>query len=227
MKRLAAPLLIGLIGAAILVALGVWQMQRLAWKEAILNDIESTIAGDPVPLPASYDPGTDRYQPVELEGSIGEGELHVLVSQKQKGAGYRIIAPFTTDDGRTILIDRGFVPNEAKDATRRIGETAIRANLHAPEERSGFTPENEVDRNIWFARDVGAMADALGAEPILAIVREEMPPAPGIDPLPVSSEGIPNDHLQYAITWFSLAAVWLGMTVIWVRRRSFAQEVRT
>ena len=188
---------------------------------------ESTISGAPAPLPGSYDPATDRYQPVALEGAIGSGELHVLVSQKRQGAGYRIIAPFTTAQGRTILIDRGFVPNDAKEASRRIGETAIRANLHAPEERSGFTPDNETGRNIWFARDVGAMAEALGTEPILAIVREETPPAPGIDPLPVSSEGIPNDHLQYAITWFSLAAVWLGMTLVWVRRRSFVQEVRT
>ncbi len=223
-KRLVAPLLIGLAGAAILVALGLWQVQRLDWKRGILTEIETEISADPQPLPADPDPAEHRYLPVTLEGSIGPKELHVLVSQKVVGAGYRVIAPFTTEDGRRILVDRGFVPDDAKDEARRIGETALKANLHWPDERNSFTPANERERNIWFARDVAEMAEVLDTEPLLAVVRAETPAAPGIGPLPVSTSGIPNDHLQYAITWFSLAAVWLGMTLVWIRRRSFAPE---
>ncbi|ETX30971.1 SURF1 family protein [Roseivivax isoporae] len=228
MKRLAAPLLIGLVGAAILVALGIWQVQRLEWKRGILTEIETTITADPVPLPApgAADPEADRYLPVAARGTIAPGELHVLVSRKQQGAGYRIIAPFETEDGRRVLLDRGFVPTEAKAAPRRIGATRITGNLHWPEERGGFTPENDLSDNIWFARDVAAMAEALGTEPLLVVVRTETPQAPGLVPLPVSAVGIPNDHLQYAITWFSLALIWLGMAAIWIRRGHFAKETR-
>ncbi|WP_149754049.1 SURF1 family protein [Roseivivax sediminis] len=221
MKRLAAPLLIGLVGAAILVALGTWQVQRLTWKQGILHQIDSTISADPVPLPASPTEAAHEYRPVALSGSIGPGELHVLVSRKRLGAGYRIVAPFTTEDGRRLLLDRGFVPNDAKDAPRRIGETSVRANLLWPDERGGFTPENDEGGNTWFSRDLGAMSEALGTEPLLAVVRQETPAAPGVEPLPVSTQGIPNNHLQYAITWFALAVVWILMTLVWIRRRAW------
>ena len=216
--RLIAPLLFGLIGCAILISLGTWQVQRLAWKEGILAEIEARIGGDPAPLPRVISPAEQRYQPVALDGTIGQGELHVLVSTKSQGAGYRIIAPFTTEDGRRLLLDRGYVPSAAKDAARRTGAAAITGNLHWPDDRTSSTPANDTDGNIWFARDIGAMADALETEPLLVIARTEAPPAPTIQPLPVSITGIPNDHLQYAITWFSLAAIWAAMTVFYIAR---------
>ncbi len=226
--RLIIPLLFGLIGCAILISLGTWQVQRLAWKEGILAEIEARIDGAPEPLPTVIAPSDQRYQPVALSGTIGDGEVHVLVSTKAQGAGYRIIAPFTTEDGRTILLDRGYVPNEAKGAARRTGATTITGNLHWPDDRTSSTPENDRDGNIWFARDIGAMAEVLQTEPLLVIAKGETPPAPTIQPLPVSITGIPNDHLQYAITWFSLAAIWAGMTVFYiVRTRPSAKGTAT
>ncbi|SIS98070.1 surfeit locus 1 family protein [Roseivivax lentus] len=216
--RFIAPLLFGLIGCAILISLGTWQVQRLAWKEGILAEIEARIDGAPQPLPTEVSPSAQRYQPVELGGAIGDGEVHVLVSTKSQGAGYRIIAPFTTEDGRTILLDRGYVPNEAKSAERRTGPATITGNLHWPDDRTSSTPANDEAGNTWFARDIGPMAEALQTEPLLVIARAEDPPAPGIQPLPVSITGIPNDHLQYAITWFSLAAIWAAMTVFYIAR---------
>ncbi|NVK59690.1 MAG: SURF1 family protein, partial [Rhodobacteraceae bacterium] len=68
------------------------------------------------------------------------------------------------------------------------------------------------------ARDIGAMAETLGTEPLLVIARSVAPGDPNIDPLPVDTGGIPNDHLQYAITWFSLAVVWLIMTAYYIAR---------
>ena len=223
-KRLLAPLIFGLAGCAILIALGVWQVQRLAWKEGILAEIEAKIDGAPEPLPDVISPSEQRYQPVALSGEIGAGELHVLVSVKQRGAGYRIIAPFTTDAGRQIMLDRGYVENEAKMSERRIGETEVTGNLHWPDDRTSSTPQNDVEGNTWFARDIGPMAEALGTEPLLVIARSETPPAPGITPLPVSTEGIPNNHLQYAITWFSLAAIWAVMTGLYIRRSRAAEK---
>ena len=219
MQRILAPLLIGLIGAAILVSLGVWQLQRLDWKRGILSEIETTIAGDPQPLPQMVSPSEQRYQPVALEGRIGQEALFVLVSIKRQGAGWRVISPFTTEDGRRILLDRGFTPADRKSAPPRSESVTVAGNLHWPDDRNASTPENDPGGNTWFARDIAQMAETLDTEPLLVIARTISPPDPGLTPLPVSTEGIPNDHLQYAITWFSLATVWLIMSGVWILRR--------
>lgn len=224
MSRIAMPLLTGLIGTAILVGLGTWQMQRLEWKQGILTQIESRIGGDPAPLPATGDPERDRYQPVMLNGTIDTDELYVLVSQKQVGAGYRVISPFVTDDGRRILLDRGFIPVADRDLTREGGEKEITGNLHWPDDRTSATPENDIAGNIWFARDIDAMSEVLDTEPLLVIARNMSPADPGVTPLPVDTSGIPNDHLQYAITWYSLAVVWLIGTIALVMRLRQTKE---
>ena len=108
-----APILIGVAGVAVLVSLGVWQMQRLAWKEGVLADIAARIIADPVDVPATPDPEVDRYLPVIAQGVITDAAIRVLVSTREDGAGYRIISPFEMGD-RTLLIDRGFIPAEAK-----------------------------------------------------------------------------------------------------------------
>lgn len=221
MGRVVGVWLLGLGGVAILLTLGIWQMQRLAWKEAILADIDARIAADPVALPVTPDPERDRYLPVMLEGRIDPTFVRVLVSQKGIGAGYRIIAALETGAGRRVLIDRGVIPvGDAMPATPADNLRVI-GNLHWPDERDGFTPENDLAGNMWFARDVAALAAHLGAEPVLVIAREITPPEAAITPLPVGVGNIPNDHLSYAITWFSLAIVWLGMTVflLWRIRR--------
>jgi surfeit locus 1 family protein len=108
LARYLVPLIFGLAGIAVLVSLGVWQVQRLAWKEGVLADIEARIAAEPVALPDSLDPEADRYLPVEVSGTVGDEALRVLVSQKTVGAGYRVISALDMD-GRRILLDRGFI----------------------------------------------------------------------------------------------------------------------
>ena len=219
MRRTLFLLIVGLGGAAILIWLGVWQIQRLAWKEAIIADINTRIAAAPVDLPASVNRDLDAYLPVTVSGTFEQGEVHVLVSQKDVGAGYRIITPFVLEDGRRIMVDRGFAVASAKDAARSDGPATITGNLQWPQETDSFTPEADLKGNIWFARDVPAMARTLGTQPVLLVTRSSTPPAAGISPLPVDTARIPNDHLQYAITWFSLAAIWLGMSLFFLRRR--------
>ena len=219
MRRSLFFIIVGLGGAAILVALGVWQVQRLAWKEAIIADINNRIAAAPVALPADPDPAADAYLPVTVSGEIGAQALHVLVSQKQKGAGYRVIAPMALESGRRVLIDLGFTATSNKDAIAPAGTATLTGNLQWPQEVDSFTPEADMDRNIWFARDVELMAETLDTEPLLIVMREGTGPDPKITPLPVDTARIPNDHLQYAITWFSLAAIWLAMIVLFLRRR--------
>ena len=221
MARLLFILIFGGTGIAILVSLGTWQMERLAWKEAILADIETRIAADPVDLPASPDPQADRYLPVRTSGVIGDRALRVLVSQKQIGAGYRVISALETD-GRRILLDRGFVRVSEDIPTPPEGAVTITGNLHWPDDRNDSTPENDVADNTWFARDLDQMAQELDTEPLLMVARETSFSDAPVTPLPVDTAGIPNDHLEYAMTWFSLAAIWAAMAgyFLWRTRKT-------
>lgn len=224
LRRYAAPLFIGIAGIAILLWLGTWQIQRLDWKRGILNEIETTIAGDPQPLPRLIDPEAQRYLPVVLTGVLEAETLAVLVSIKHRGAGWRLISAFRTEDGRRLLVDRGFVPVEEKDAPRYSGPAEIAGNLHWPDDRTSSTPTNDPAQNNWYARDLGQMAEALQTEPLLVTTRRMSPADGDVTPLPVSTDGIPNDHLQYALTWYSLAAIWMIMTGLWVGRRLTGRE---
>lgn len=218
MIRLIFPVLLGLVGCAILLALGLWQVQRLDWKAAVLARIETTIAADPVPVPALPDADADRFLPVTLGGALGGEELLVLTSVKDRGAGYRVISVLTSGD-RRLLVDLGYIPLEARTASRMLPALVVTGNLNWPDEVDGWTPPPE--GNLWFARDAAAMAQVLQAEPFLIVARGLSPAGSGsglgVTPLPIDSSAIPNDHLNYAITWFMLAFFWALMSgyLIW------------
>lgn len=216
-----APLVIGLGGVGVLLALGFWQVERLAWKEGLIAEVETRLAADPVALPADPDPDRDALLRVQVRGTLGTDELHAIDSIKRLGPGYRVIVPMEiTGQGapRRIMVDLGFVAEAQKDpATRPSGAAAgaVTGLLHWPEERDSFTPDPDTGRNIWFARDVPAMATALGTDPVL--ITAETHPL-GDTPLPrPPSVDLPNRHLEYALTWFGLAAVWLVMAFFWAR----------
>lgn len=211
-------LTIGLGGAAILLALGIWQVQRLAWKEGVIAEIDSRIADDPVALPADPDPERDAYLPVVITGMLTGDTLRVLVSQKEVGAGYRLITAMDSDAGR-VLIDRGFVAVDDKGIATPDVSITVQGNLQWPQETDSYTPEADRDNNIWFARDVPLMAEALETRPILIVANAVSQDDPVVTPLPVDTSRIPNDHLQYAITWFSLAAIWVAMSIYFITRR--------
>ncbi|HEU0221544.1 MAG TPA: SURF1 family protein [Paracoccaceae bacterium] len=218
LRRLLFLLVIGVAGVATLLALGFWQVRRLHWKEGVLAEIAARV-DDPLPsLPEAPEEARDEYRLVEVRGRVGAEEFHVLTSRKPEGPGFRVIAALTLEGGRRVLIDRGFVPEAAKGAPRQGGEVALAANLLWPDDATAYTPAPDVDRNIWFAREAGRMAEALGTEPVLLVARS--PTGEGISPMPVTID-IANDHQEYAITWFGLAAVWGAMTAYfaWSRRR--------
>ncbi|KIC17807.1 SURF1 family protein [Leisingera sp. ANG-Vp] len=219
MRRVIFLLIISGAGLAVLTGLGTWQLQRKAWKENILATIDARIAEAPsASLPAQFDPEADKYLPVRLEGEIGSEELHVLTSVKDIGPGYRVISPFTLADGRKVLIDRGFVPVKEKQAARLAGPAGIDGNIHWPQETDSYTPDPDLAGNIWYARDTGKMAAQLGTEAVMIVLRANPEGEAGLLPVPVNTASIPNNHLQYAITWFSLAAIWAAMTVYFLRR---------
>lgn len=219
MKRIIFFVVFGLGGAAILISLGVWQMQRLSWKQGIISQIEGRIVQSPVALPDNPDPVADKYLSVTVEGFMQPDALRVLVSQKTVGAGYRLISPLTLE-GRVVMVDRGFisVKDPLPEPSLLQVQTVITGNLHWPQETDGFTPAPDMEKNIWFARDVELMAQTLKTDPIMIILRETSAVNDGVTPLPVDTSRIPNDHLQYAITWFLLAAIWAAMTTYFLMR---------
>jgi surfeit locus 1 family protein len=218
LRRLFWPLFFGILGTVVLVSLGTWQLQRLTWKEGVIAEINARIASDPVALPEPIDLERDKYLPVAVSGTITEDEIHLLASTRDAGAVYRLVSAFETEGGRRIMIDRGWIKTEDKDAARPAHDVEVVGNLHWPDERDSFTPANDVDGNIWFARDVEQMAEVLNTEPVLLIVREDSDKGAIATPLPVDTAALPNNHLEYVLTWYGLAIVWVAMTLYYLRR---------
>jgi surfeit locus 1 family protein len=202
----------GVLGTTILLSLGIWQLQRLAWKHEVLRAIESKILAPAVEIPQTVLPDAHSLLPVRAEGRYKGDTVRVLVSQKIYGAGYRLITAFELVDGRTIMLDRGFTSVRLEMPSTPEGRGQVIGNLQWPQEIDSFTPENDLAANIWFARDVARLADHLKAEPVLLVLRDSSFETEAATPLPKMTANIPNDHMNYAITWFSLALIWLGMS---------------
>ncbi|MDO5620070.1 MAG: SURF1 family protein [Paracoccus sp. (in: a-proteobacteria)] len=221
--RYLFPVLLGVIGCAILVSLGVWQLHRLEWKQAMLAQVQARIDAAPQPLPATVTEAM-KYDPVTVSGVTTGEEINLLSSTREQGGGYQIVSGFVTDDGRRIMVDRGYVPQQDRHKPRPPVPLQVVGNIHFPNEINSSTPAPNMAENIWFARDVPAMAAHLGTEPVLVVAAQVSGDGQGVQPLPVGISGIPNNHLEYAATWFMLAFVWLGMTIalIWrIRQRQY------
>ena len=222
LRRMIFPILMGLVGCAVLVSLGVWQVNRMHWKAGVLAEIESRIGAAPVGLPAAPDPAADKYLPVTVSGRFTGDFVEVLHGIKGASPGVLVIEAFETEDGRRILVDRGFVEEEGRHTPRPPTAANVTGNLHWPQDATSSTPPPDAKTGLWFARDVAAMAAKLNTEPTFIVARE--PTGDGITPVPVNTSTIPNDHWGYAITWFSLALVWAVMTLalVWRIRRQAA-----
>ena len=212
-KRLIAPLVFGVLGIAILLSLGTWQFRRMVWKESVIAAVATRLQADPVAIPLDAGFERDNYLRVSVTGSLSGDEIHVLSSQKYSGPGFHIISKMNTEAG-AILVDLGFVRETQKNNPRPVGEFTITGNLLWPDDiDDSFTPDPDIVKNFWFARDLPVMAQHLATKPILVVASKVSPAIDGLPtPVPVAAN-IFNRHLEYVITWFSLAAVWFGMTV--------------
>ena len=201
-----------------LVSLGIWQVQRLAWKEGVLADIDARMTGAAVALPAAPEEDADEYRAVTFAGQATGDELHVLVSGTSAGTGYLVISAFETTEGRRILLDQGVLPLEDKDVAPELAMTDVLGNLIWPDDVNSSTPDPDLEREIWFGRDVLAMSEALQTEPVMVVARDMSAPDPRTTLVPVDTSGIRNNHLEYAVTWFGLAAVWAAMSLFLIFR---------
>ena len=215
-RKILFPIIIGLVGVAILSSLGVWQCYRLSWKNEILTNIENKLIAAPVALEEELNEAEDQYLSVVVTGELQPQEIHVLTSIKNIGPGYLVISPLRLPTGKLIMVDMGFIPEKEKNVERLQGHIKIIGNLLWPNEIDSFTPQPNIERNIWFGRDLIEMGKYLRSDPILVVARDvNLPQMPIPQPIGIH---ISNNHLSYAITWFSLAVVWFGMTILLVYR---------
>lgn len=237
-KGVVGPAIAAAICFAILVALGVWQLQRLAWKEALIAQIDARVHQPPEALPpqsqwAGLKPDDYEYRHVRARGSYLPGEILIFRSSapaaadRNAGPGYQVMAPFALDGGGAVLVNRGFAPLAWKDkpdmrTTPPAGEVEISGLMRGPEERNPFTPADDPAKGLFYTRDPAAMATALKlADPApFALDLDADPAAKGWPHGGATELNIPNNHLSYAWTWFGLAATLVGVFGVWARGRA-------
>lgn len=214
----ALPVLLFILG------LGVWQLERREWKRDILDRISANQAAAPVSLDEllKADPLVHEYGRVKLAGTFQHArEFYLAARDRHDEVGLQIITPLTTEDGRIVLFDRGFVPSDKKDPARRAagqvpGRVEVIGVVRRAQEQRQFSPDNDPARNFWFHVDVPLMRQMAGApaDPRLDAFFLEAGATPNPGGLPVGGQtrlDIPNDHLQYAITWFGIALALIGV----------------
>ena len=158
----------------------------------------------------------NQYLPVTYEGEFLKNEIHVLFSLKPYGPGFKIIRPFKLKSDEIILVDLGFVRESEKNVQREIKENKISGNIFFPNETDFFTPAPNFVKNIWFSRDLEKMSNYLNTKPIMVIMSSKVnDDTVVITPL---SPNFINNHLQYAITWFSMAIAWFFMSIYLIIR---------
>jgi surfeit locus 1 family protein len=231
-RKLIVPGIAALAGLIVLLSLGFWQLDRLAWKEALIAKVERDISEPAVPAPGPSEwpdmaPDEADYRHVSLAGEFLPGSAYYYTSLGQangpvNGPGYLVYAPFRTSDGWVVMVNRGFIPQgldangKAKASTSPAGLQELAGLVRKSEEPNWTTPGADAENRIWFARDTDHMLSVLGFGP-----EQAAPYSVDLDGTSTPSSGLPqagetvvrfkNDHLGYALTWFGLAATLVGV----------------
>lgn len=222
-RRLLWPGIFTLVAFAILCELGFWQLQRLAWKEDLIARVEArehAKAAEPIPPEGGWpkvSADRDEYRRVQASGKYQyehESFAYALLSDakgKFSGPGYWVMTPLLLDSGATVIVNRGFVPMDRMDLpTQAAGQEDARVTvtgvLRLPEGRNWFTPPDDAARGIWQERNPALLAKAYSLTRVAPFFIDA--DASGPNGLPQAGETrvtFPNNHLQYAVTWFGLA----------------------
>jgi surfeit locus 1 family protein len=225
------------VGVAILVGLGIWQLDRKVWKENLIATVTAQLARAPEDLPSRESwprlvPEGNEYTRVTFPAEFIDGEEALVYSAGSafrpdvQGPGYWVFAPARLAGGSIVLVDRGYVPPERKDPASRAqgaphGTVEVVGVMRWPETRGLFTPADDPKTNVWYLRDPKAMAaDKKWATAAPFYIDQESPMPLGGRPKPGKlSVELPDNHLQYAITWFGLALALAGVYVVWLAGR--------
>ncbi|MCU0831834.1 MAG: SURF1 family protein [Rhizobiaceae bacterium] len=232
-------LILSAIAFAVLCGLGTWQWQRMIWKEGLLDTIEQRLSAPPVPLTevlaarASGEPV--EYRPVTVSGRLlNSGEQYVLATLNG-ASGWHVYTPLETPDGMVLFVNRGFVPYDKRDPSTRIdGEIDRFVNIAGlareplTEKPSFMVPDNDPATQTYYWKDLSAMTLAAGLDPAkvlpLFVDKTSMLPR-GLLPIAnVTQVDLPNNHLQYLITWYGLALALLGVVIAYVVKARLAAD---
>lgn len=220
------PLLAIAPAFAILVGLGTWQLQRKAWKEDLIGRIEARAHGEPAPVPArsawpAWSAETGEYARVRATGTYlreGEVAVHGLAPGEGPGrplSGFYVLTPLRLSDGGIVLVNRGFVvPERRTDAAAPEGVVTVTGLVRAPDRGGAFTPADDPARGEWYKRDPERIAAARGLSPVAPFLIDadaSATPPSGWPRAGLTRLDIPNRHLEYAFTWFGLAATLVGV----------------
>jgi surfeit locus 1 family protein len=238
LRVLALPAIVTTFALTILIGLGLWQLERRSWKEGLIATLKERLADAPRPLaPPDQWPALtaaqDEFRRVTFAGEfLHDKEAAIFTGSSRlrpdaKGLGYWIMTPARLADGSVVMVNRGFVPEgrrrpETRPESLTGGKIQLTGALRWPEERGFFIPSDEPERNLWFAKDHYAIAAAKGLERVAPFYVElESPIPPGGLPLPGALQvALPNNHLQYALTWFALALALAAVFTTWAIRRT-------
>lgn len=217
---LAILAMLALAGIAGFVALGLWQVERMGWKRELKARIAERVHAAPVapPGPAHWAGiSDDEYLRVRLTGRFRHDREAFAQAVTAQGGGFWLLTPMETDQGFTVLINRGFVTPEQRDpATRSASRTkdpaTVTGLLRLTEPQGGFLRENDPAAGRWFSRDVAAIAEAqqLGVTAPYFIDADGTPNPGGVPQGGLTVLSFPDNHLGYAVTWFALAAMVAG-----------------
>lgn len=237
------PTLLTMLGLAILLGLGTWQMQRLAWKDALIAKIVARTSAPPIDFSAalgiytgSFAEGMEdalEYVRVKVTGRfLHDREQYLYAPHQKLGPGFHVLTPLEISRPlpKFVLVNRGFVPEAFKDRARRTGglaagETTLTGLVRMSGEKNSFTPANDPARNLWYWRDLPALISAAlpgrEREAVLFMVDAQAEPeTPGGWPRGGTTElKLPNRHLEYALTWYGLAVTLLVVYLVYVRSR--------
>jgi surfeit locus 1 family protein len=224
LRPLLWPTLFSLPVFMLAIGLGVWQMERRAWKHDILERIAVNQQAAPITLDELLkgDPLRREYGRVKVAGTfLHDKEFYLGARSLKNTVGLQVVTPLRTDDGRIVLFDRGWIPSDKKDPARRaqgqvVGRVDLTGIVRRAQVQRQFTPDNAPDRNMWFTVDVPLMRKMAGAPADRALdaffLEADAVPNPGGVPVGGQTHlNIPNDHLQYAITWFLIALALAGV----------------
>ena len=240
--RTAGTTALILSALAILLALGTWQVERLVWKERLLADIAERRTAAPMTLPEVEEMrragGDIEYRRISVTGAFDHSrERHFFATFEGK-TGFYVYTPLLLPDGFVLFVNRGFVPYEMKDpATRAAGQVSgeqtvtgyARARLVG--KPSIIVPDNDLAKNIFYWKDLDAMTASSGIDPNKVLPffvdADASVTSPGGWPRGgVTQFDLPNNHLQYAVTWYGLAAALIVVVagIFFRRRRSGVTE---
>ena len=225
-RALLVPALAAAVAFALLMGLGLWQLERKTWKEDLLAQMDTRAYGEPVAIPSETDwprwrAAADEFRRVRLSGRFEpatEIPVHGLAKPGREAIpGFFLFAPLRLEGGGTVMINRGFVPTELKSVGSRAplpaGPVTVVGLERAPETRAAFVPANDPQRTEWFVRNLDDMNGTLGLSRVAPFyVDADSTPNPGGWPKGGQTQlTLKNDHLQYAISWFGLGASLLGV----------------